>query len=200
MSVPSWGFNLSMARRRGQDSRTLGPGRGTRARTGVGLGHRVASRGKGQSSLGAGGWGLGPAEPSPEVLDADHLAPGPGPVHGPPVRICALVRRGPCECSAHAAPTAPARAPRSQGSLAANQQGDSRQIPLLCLAVPVPATQSEWHRLWRDRGLAGSGVGERGGAEWTDLHLPALVAFVHLTFWASTWAMREGKNPQLNNN
>ena len=49
-------------------------------------------------------------------------------------------------------------------------------------------------------GSAGSRVGEHGGAEWTGLHLPAPSAFVHLTFWASTWAMHEGKNPQLNNN
>ena len=68
-------------------------------------------------------WGLGPAEPSPEVLDANHLAPGPGPVHGPPIRIRALVRRGPCECSAHAAPTAPAWAPQVPGWLNSQSAG-----------------------------------------------------------------------------
>ena len=30
----------------------------------------------------------------PEVLDANHLAPGPGPVHGPTVWICTLRQAG----------------------------------------------------------------------------------------------------------
>lgn len=65
----------------------------------------------------------------PEVLDADHLAPGPGPVHGPPVWIRALARSSPRERPAPAAPTAPAQDPRVPIWLSYDQQRDSGQAP-----------------------------------------------------------------------
>ena len=90
--------------------------------------------------------------------------------------------------------------PRFQGGLAPNQQGDWTNPTALCSsACPSYAIRGAW-AVAGTGGSAGSRVGERGGAEWTGLHLPAPLAFVHLTFWASTWAVREGKNPQLNNN
>lgn len=91
---------------------------GTRAWAGEGLGNRVLSwcwerphqglagmcvnesqvvpEGQGPLLVRWGRWGspgLGGVRPYgtlPEVLDADHLAPGPGPVHGPTIWICAL--------------------------------------------------------------------------------------------------------------
>lgn len=81
----------------------------------------------GQAREWAGGWGPGLAAPSPEVLDADHLAPGPGPVYGPPIRIRALVRSSLCEHPART-PSLPGT-PRSQSGLATHQHSDFGQVP-----------------------------------------------------------------------
>lgn len=89
---------------------------GDRSEDRGGLGVQSSRVGKGE--VGTEGWvwpgwgrrqGLLPAESSPEVLDVNHLAPGPGPVHGPPIRIRALARRGLCERSAHTIPQITAR-------------------------------------------------------------------------------------------
>lgn len=75
------------------------------------------------------GWGPGPAEPSPEVLDADHLAPGPGPVHGPPIRICALARSSLCKYPAHATPTVPTWGAPGSSLAQPLISSDFRQVP-----------------------------------------------------------------------
>lgn len=90
----------------GGQERGLGQARGPEPLLGErgsprqGLGGKVT--GSGQARAWGGGAML--AKSSPEVLDANHLTPGPGAVHGPPVRICALARSRLCERSGHMLP------------------------------------------------------------------------------------------------
>lgn len=120
----------------------------------------------------------GPARTSPEVLDVDHLTPGPGPVHGPPIWICALGRSSRSEPRPEPGPACPGDPQTSLGSSCPSAEGLWASPSQAC-DWPGCAIRGQWFPTWLNS-LFGVTEWQCGQRLMDRPPCPPPVAFVHV--------------------